>query len=114
MANSNFKRFFGFALADSMFAGDCDIRRKSLTADKVKAMAGELTPCLNPSHQATIDAMRSRFGINVAAHATECKPFFDFRDGSHALLGPDLPRQKAPLPNGQTGLVRQYFPAWLV
>ena len=70
MANSNFKRFFGFALADSMFAGDCDIRRKSLTADKVKAMAGELTPCLNPSHQATIAAMRQRFGIDVAIPET--------------------------------------------
>ena len=64
------KKYFGFALADSMFIGDCDIRRKSLTADEVKAMAGELTPCLNPSHQATIDAMRSRFGIDVAIPET--------------------------------------------
>ena len=62
--------FFGFALSDSMFSGDCAIQRKALTADKVKAMAGELTPCLNPSHQATIDAMRSRFGIDVAIPET--------------------------------------------
>lgn len=66
MANSCNKTFFGFALADSMFAGDCDIRRRTLVADEVKAMAGELTPCLNPSHKATIDAMRSRYGIEVA------------------------------------------------
>ena len=69
MANSNLttsvRAYFGFALADSMFQGDCDIRRKSLTADEVKAMAGELTPCLNPSHAATIAAMRQRFGIDV-------------------------------------------------
>ena len=57
--------YFGFALADSMFNGDCTIVRKTLTADKVKAMAGELTPCLNPSHKATIDAMRARFDIDV-------------------------------------------------
>jgi hypothetical protein len=63
-------KFFGFALADSMFSGDCAIQRKVLTADEVKAMAGELTPCLNPSHQATIDAMRSRFGIDVAIPET--------------------------------------------
>jgi hypothetical protein len=63
-------KFFGFALADSMFKGDCAIQRKALTADEVKAMAGELTPCLNPSHQATIDAMRSRFGIDVAIPET--------------------------------------------
>ena len=61
-------KFFGFALADSMFSGDCVIKRTSLTVEEVKAMAEacELTPCLNPSHQATIDAMRSRYGIEVA------------------------------------------------
>ncbi len=68
MANSNNnKKYFGFALADSMFEGDCDIRRRSLTAEEVRAMAeaGELTSCLNPSHRATIDAMRTRFDIDV-------------------------------------------------
>lgn len=59
------KKFFGFALADSMFQGDCNIERKVLTVDQVRAMAGEFTPCLNPSHKPTIDAMRSRFGIEV-------------------------------------------------
>jgi len=63
-------KFFGFALADSMFAGNCDIRRRTLVADDVKAMAGEFTPCLNPSHQATIDAMCSRYGIEVAIPET--------------------------------------------
>lgn len=58
-------RYFGFALADSMFNGDCTIVRKALTAEEVKAMAQELTPCLNPSHKATIDAMRARFDIDV-------------------------------------------------
>ena len=58
-------KYFGFALADSMFQGDCVIRRKALSVEEVKAMEKELTPCLNPSHKATIDAMRSRFGIDV-------------------------------------------------
>lgn len=59
--------YFGFALADSMFSGDCTISRKVLDVDTVRAMAenGELTPCLNPSHAATIDAMTTRFGIRV-------------------------------------------------
>ena len=48
-----------------MFTGDCVIRRKALSVEKVKAMEEELTPCLNPSHKATIDAMRQRFGIEV-------------------------------------------------
>ncbi len=58
-------RYFGFALADSMFFGNCTIRRRELSVDEVKAMEGSFTPCLNPSHQATIDAMHARFGIGV-------------------------------------------------
>ena len=61
--------FFGFAVADSMFAalGACTIMRKPLTADTVREMAaqGALTPCLNPSHTATISAMRQRFDIDI-------------------------------------------------
>ena len=61
------KVFFGFALADSMFQGNCEIVRKTLSAEEVAEMAkeGRLTPCLNPSHQATITAMQKRFGIQV-------------------------------------------------
>ncbi len=58
--------FFGFALADSMFAGDCTIARKSLTAEQAKEIiSAGVEPCLNPSHQATITAMNSRFDIHV-------------------------------------------------
>ncbi|MBR6505638.1 hypothetical protein IKT18_02275 [Candidatus Saccharibacteria bacterium] len=61
--------YFGFAVADSMFSklGNCSIRRTTLTADSVREMAaqGKLTPCLNPSHIATISAMRQRFNINL-------------------------------------------------
>ena len=58
--------FFGFALADSMFASDCTISRKSMTLDEVQAQIGDCVPCLNPSHTATIDAMNVRFGLKVA------------------------------------------------
>lgn len=66
------KTYFGFALADSMFTGDCLIERKSISVDDVRAMAAsnELTPCLNPSHEATINAMRSRFGVDVVIPET--------------------------------------------
>ena len=60
------KLFFGFALADSMFTQDCVIRRTSLSIDAVRECLPSAIPCLNPSHTATIDAMRSRFGIDVA------------------------------------------------
>src|SRR5437762_2527317 len=60
------KTFFGFALADGMFQGNCVIDRQTLSIDQVRELVETgLEPCLNPSHQATIDAMRSRFGIDV-------------------------------------------------
>ena len=61
------KKYFGFAIADGMFTDDCTICRRKLTADEVRMMAevGELTPCLNPSHQATISAMRQRYQIDL-------------------------------------------------
>lgn len=59
--------FFGFALADSMFSGDATICRRDLTVEEAKnlVVSGVISAC-NPSHQATIAAMRSRFGIDVA------------------------------------------------
>ena len=60
------KVFFGFTLADSMFSGNCDISRRQLTVDEAKIQVEQgVEPCLNPSHKATIDAMRTRFGIDV-------------------------------------------------
>jgi len=61
------KKYFGFALADGMFTGDCSIRREVLTVEQVKKTLREgVVSCLNPSHKATIHAARERFGIEVA------------------------------------------------
>jgi len=58
--------FFGFALADSMFVGNCSISRRSLTVEEAVEIVGQgVVPCLNPSHAATIAAMRERFGIDI-------------------------------------------------
>ncbi len=58
--------YFGFALADSMFSGDCTITRKTMAVQEVKQLVLQgVVPCLNPSHEATIKAMRARFGIDV-------------------------------------------------
>jgi len=59
------KTFFGFAIADSMFPAECTIRRTSLSVGTAKAWIETAIPCLNRSHQATIQAMESRFGIHV-------------------------------------------------
>ncbi len=65
------KTFFGFALADSMFSGDCSIVRRKLTVEQVaERIAQGVEPCVNPSHAATIAAMRDKFGLDVAIPAT--------------------------------------------
>lgn len=65
------KIFFGFAIADSMFAGDCTIRRQVLTADEAKVIVKQsVESCLNASHEATIVAMNEKFGIEVAIPQT--------------------------------------------
>lgn len=60
-------KYFGFAVADGMFPEGCLIGRRTLTVDEVKAAVAQgVESCCNPSHKATIDAMRSRFGIDVS------------------------------------------------
>ena len=65
------KVYFGFALADGMFAGNTIISRKTLEINEVKTLIEQgVEPCLNPSHVATINVMRSRFGIDMAIPQT--------------------------------------------
>lgn len=66
------KVFFGFALADSMFAvANCNIERRMLPVEVVATkVAYGVISCCNPSHVATIGAMRKRFGLDVAIPAT--------------------------------------------
>jgi len=65
------KTYFGFALADSMFSGNCQITRRVLSVEEVRALVAQgVESCCNPSHKATIDAMRSRFGIDVSIPET--------------------------------------------
>ncbi len=64
------RTFFGFGIAPSMFPSDCEISTRELTPEQAKAIIAEgVEPCLNPSHKASIDAMQSRFGIEVAIPA---------------------------------------------
>jgi len=60
------KTYFGFALADSMFAGNCTITRRTLSVEEAKAKVAQgVLSCCNPSHKETIGAMKSRFAIEV-------------------------------------------------
>lgn len=56
--------FFGFGVAPSMFPASCGITKVALTPEAAQAIIEEgISPCLNPSHKASIDAMTIRFGI---------------------------------------------------
>jgi len=60
------KLYFGFALADSMFVGDCTIERRVLLIEEVRELVVQgVESCCNTSHLATIEAMKLRFGIDV-------------------------------------------------
>ena len=89
------KNYFGFALADSMFEklGSCAIVRRQLSAEEAKELILQgVIPCLNPSHSATIAAMRSRFGIDVAIPETPPKVELGFGDSLVVMGVRGLPR----------------------
>ncbi len=81
------KKYFGFALADGMFAGNCTISRRTLSVEEVKELVAQgVESCCNPSHKATIDAMRARFGIDVSI--PETPPRVELRcDDSVVVMG---------------------------
>lgn len=77
--------FFGFALGDSMFVGNCAITRTVLTPEQAAdEIHTGVTPCLNPSHQATIDAARERFGIEVSI--PEAPPRVELKAGDSIIV----------------------------
>ena len=81
------KTYFGFAIADSMFphSAECTILRRELDADTVRAIVADgVIPCMNPSHKATIDAMRTRFGIDVAI--PEMPPRVELQRGDRIIV----------------------------
>lgn len=89
------KTFFGFALADSMFAevGACTIVRRPLTLGEVAVKVVEgVVPCCNPSHQATIDAMKERFGLCVEIPSSPPRVALDRGDSVIVMGVRGLPR----------------------
>lgn len=82
-----------FALADSMFDDGTIIRRTldlSDDSDELESLlldaaeADELVSCCNPSHVATIDAMRQRYGLQVAI--PETPPRVKLADGDSIIV----------------------------
>lgn len=87
------KKYFGFALADSMFVGNCTIIRQSLSAEEAKELISQgVESCCNPSHKATIDAARLRYGIDVSIPETPPRVSLDPGDSVIVMGVRGLPR----------------------
>jgi hypothetical protein len=79
------KVYCGFAIADSMFPAECRIVKHQLTVEIVHiAVSNGAIPCLNPSHAATIAAMKERFGITVAI--PEKAPLVNLQPGDSVIV----------------------------
>ncbi len=77
--------YFGFALADSMFQGICVIDRQPLSVEAVRQIVRDgVESCLNPSHEATVGAMRQRFDIDVSI--PEAPPHITLNEGDRMLV----------------------------
>jgi hypothetical protein len=78
--------YFGFAVGDSMFLGDVTIHRREIRSieEVRKIIAAGVESCCNPSHKATIDALKVRFGIEVPI--PETPPRVQLRDGDSLIV----------------------------
>ncbi len=87
------KTFFGFALADSMFTNARMIRRCSLGVAEARTIVQQgVESCCNPSHAATIAAMRDRFGIDVPIPETPPRVELRYGDAIVVMGVRGLPR----------------------
>ena len=80
--------YFGFAISDSMFPAEATIKKTLVSVSSIKNM----TPCLNPSHKATIQAMTDRFGIVMPIPEQPPKVFLKPGDTITVMTVWGLPR----------------------
>jgi hypothetical protein len=84
--------WFDFAIADSMFPSSCAIQKLALNTEEAKAYIASAKPCLNPSHQATINALTSRFGLDVEIPSVPPKVTLETGDAIVVMGVRGLPR----------------------
>jgi hypothetical protein len=87
--------YFGFAIADGMFPSHCSVTRRSLSIDQVKALLPIAVSCLNPSHAATIEAAKTRYGLEVTIPAAAPRVLLNAGDSVIVMSVRGLPRLDA-------------------
>jgi hypothetical protein len=79
-------RYFGFAIADSMFSSNCTVVRKPLTPEEVRTILadGNVNMALNPSHKPTCDAATSKFGLAITI--PDKAPIVNLKSGDSIIV----------------------------
>jgi len=69
------RTFVGLAMSSTMFAGEVLLVRLPISASRAKRLVEdeECVSCANPSHSATVDALREKFGISIPIPETAPK-----------------------------------------
>ncbi len=87
------KTFVGLAMSSTMFGREALISRRVLDAEEAKRIiSGEIVSCFNPSHIATIEAIRTHFDIEVEIPETAPKVTLEQGD-SLLVLSARFPRR---------------------
>ena len=87
--------YFVFAAADDVFSDDdnrYNILREEISVREVRELMGGAVPCVNKSHEATIDAMEKRFGIRVRMPEGEPRVLLESGDRLIVAEVRNLPR----------------------
>ena len=89
------KIYFGFGIADGMFSGDLNLKRKDLHDDAgyvqyllnnpSAVFAEEAVICLNPSHELTIRAMETKYDLSGIAIPDKA-PVVKLEKGDHLIV----------------------------
>jgi len=86
-------KYVGLAFSLSMLeVMPCDLNVMPVTPEEVKAEMPELQSCCNPSHNATLIALREKFGIEVPVPATPPRVTLTDGDSIIVLQVSGLPR----------------------
>ena len=88
------KIYVGLAIADSMFPESCQVERRVCPPPLVMKLLGpteegdtsEVINCCNVSHQATLQALKERYGIDLSSTIPPSPPKVSLQSGDVLLV----------------------------
>lgn len=78
--------YIGFAVADSMFSSSALIKKEAVSIESIKELieSGSVSSCCNPSHVATLDALKARYDVVVPV--PEKAPIVTLKKGESVVV----------------------------